>query len=44
MVKYHKYFNNILISKYMISKCFNLYKKKTSYGKNNLPFAFRCIQ
>ena len=28
MVKYHKYFNNILISKYMISKCFNLYKKE----------------
>ena len=27
-LKYHKYFNNILISKYMISKCFKLYKKE----------------
>ena len=26
--KYHKYFNNLLISKYMISKCFNLYNKQ----------------
>ncbi len=28
MLKYHKCFNNILISKYMISKCFKLYKKE----------------
>lgn len=26
--KYHKYFNNLLITKFMISKCFNLYKKE----------------